>query len=121
MPRYVDGFVIPILKKNLPAYRSMAKKASKVFMEHGAVEFRESVGDDLKASFAMPFTKMVKLKAGETVLFSWVVFKSRKDRDKANKKIMADPRLNAMMDPKKMPFDISRMVYGGFKLIVDEG
>ena len=119
MPVYVDGFVIPVPRNNLDAYKKLAQKAGKIWREHGAVEYRECVGDDLQSEFGMPFPKTVKLKDGETVVFSWIVFKSRTDRDRVNKKVMADPRLASMMDTKSMPFDTKRMVYGGFKSIVD--
>lgn len=119
MAVYVDGFVIPVPRNNIEAYKKMSQKAGKIWREHGALEYRECVGDDLQSEFGMPFPKTVKLKDGETVVFSWIVFKSRADRDRVNKKVMADPRLAPMMDPKSMPFDTKRMVYGGFKSIVD--
>jgi uncharacterized protein YbaA (DUF1428 family) len=96
----------------------MAKKASRIWMRHGALEFHESVGDDLNTTMGVPFTKHVKAKPTETVLFSWIVFKSRAHRDRVNKKVMQDPAINAMMTGP-MPFDVARMVYGGFKTIVD--
>lgn len=116
---YVDGFVLPVPKKNLQAYRRMAKKAGKIWREHGALEFRECVGDDLDVKMAVPFPRQVKLKPGETVVFSWIVFRSRAHRDRVNAKVMKDPRLAKSMDPKSMPFDCKRMVYGGFKVLVD--
>jgi len=116
--RYVDGFVLPVPKKNLQAYRRIARKAGRIWREHGALEFRECVGDDLSVKMGMPFPRMVKLKRGETVFFSWIVFKSRAHRDRVNAKVMKDPRL-ANMDPKSMPFDVKRMSYGGFKILVD--
>ncbi len=116
---YVDGYVLPLPKKNVPAYRRMAQKAGRIWREHGALEFRECVGDDLNVKMGTPFPRTVKLKAGETVAFSWIVFKSRADRDRVNAKVMKDPRLARMMDPKAMPFDSRRMVYGGFKVLVD--
>lgn len=116
--KYVDGFVIPISKKNVAAYRQIAKKASKVWMDHGALEYHECVGDDLKVNFGVPFPKLLKTKPAETVIFAYVVYKSRAHRDKVNKKVMADPRLATMCDPKKMPFDCKRMTYGGFQIIV---
>lgn len=119
MARYVDGYVIPIPKKNLKAYRAMALKAGKIWREHGALEFRECVGDELQIKGMTPFTKPLKVKTGETVMFSWIVFKSKADRDKVNAKVMNDPRLAKMMDPKASPFDLKRMLYGGFKPIVD--
>ena len=117
--RYVDGFVLPVPKKNLPAYRRIAHKAGKIWREHGALEYRECAGDDLDVKFGVPFPRNVKLKPGETVVFSWIVFKSRAHRDRVNAKVMKDPRLAAMMDPKAMPFDAKRMIYGGFKVRVD--
>jgi uncharacterized protein YbaA (DUF1428 family) len=117
--RYVDGFVLPVPKKKLPAYVSMSKKAGKVWLEYGALEYRECAGDDLKTKMGMPFPKLLKLKPGETAVFSWIVYKSRAQRDAVNKKVMKDPRITAMMDPKDMPFDVKRMVYGGFEVLVD--
>ena len=119
MARYVDGFVLPVPKKNLEAYRRMAQKAGRVWREHGAIEFRECAGDDLKVKMGVPFTRLVKSKPGETVMFSWIVYKSRAHRDRVNAKVMKDPRLAKMMDPKSTPFDVKRMAYGGFKVIVD--
>jgi len=117
--RYVDGYVLPVPKKNVQAYRRMAQKAGRIWREHGALEFRECVGDDLNVQMGIPFPRMIRLKRGETVFFSWVVFKSRAQRDRVNTKVMNDPRLAKMMDPKAMPFDFKRMVYGGFKVLVD--
>lgn len=117
--KYVDGYVLPVPKKNLAAYRRMALAAGKIWREHGALEFRECVGDDLKVKQVVPFPKTLKLKAGETVVFSWIMFKSRADRDRVNAKVMKDPRLAKMMDMKASPFDPKRIVYGGFKAIVD--
>jgi uncharacterized protein YbaA (DUF1428 family) len=117
--QYVDGFVLPIPKKNVEAYRRMAQKAGRVWRDHGALEFRECVGDDLKVKMGVPFTRMAKLKRGETVFFSWIVFKSRAHRDSVNAKMMKDPRLAKMMNAKSMPFDVKRMAYGGFKILVD--
>lgn len=117
---YVDGYVLPVPKKNLAAYRRMAQKAGKVWREHGALEFRECVGDDLRTKMAKSFPGTIKLKPGETVVFSWIMFKSRAHRDSVNKKVMKDPRLAKMMDMKAIPFDSKRMVYGGFKVVVDE-
>ncbi|HYC72314.1 MAG TPA: DUF1428 domain-containing protein [Opitutaceae bacterium] len=120
MPTYVDGFVIPLKKKNVAAYRKMAAKAGKVWKEHGAVEYIEAVGDDLKIKgMVNSFPKIAKVKSGETVFFSFITYKSRKHRDAVNKKVMADPRLASMMDPKKAPFDFRRMAYGGFKAVVE--
>ena len=117
--KYVDGFLLPVPKKKLQAYRGIARKAGKVWKEHGALEYRECVGDDLKVKMGMPFPRRLKLKAGETVVFSWIVYKSRAHRDAVNAKVMKDPRIAAMMDMKSMPFDIKRMSYGGFNAIVD--
>jgi uncharacterized protein YbaA (DUF1428 family) len=119
MPRYVDGFVLPVPKRNLQAYRRMAQKAGRIWREHGALEYRECVGDDLNVKMAVPFPRSMKLKRGETVVFSWIVFKSRAQRDSVNAKVMNDPRIAKMMDLKSMPFDCKRMVYGGFKILVD--
>jgi uncharacterized protein YbaA (DUF1428 family) len=116
---YVDGFVLPVPKKNLDAYRRMSQKAGKVWREHGAIQYVEAAGDDLEVKFGVSFTKTFKLKPGETVVFAWIVFKSRAHRDKVNAKVMQDPRLAKMMDGKPMPFDVKRMVYGGFKFLVD--
>ena len=115
---YVDGFVIPVEKKKLAQYRSMAKQSSRIWLEHGALEFYESVGDDVPYGKRTSFPRSVKLKKSETVVFSWIIYKSRAHRDKVNKKVMADPRLEEMMNPKAMPFDVKRMIYGGFKEIV---
>jgi uncharacterized protein YbaA (DUF1428 family) len=118
MARYVDGYVLPVPKRNIEAYRRIARKAGKIWREHGALEFRECVGDDLNVQTGVPFPATIKLKPAETVMFSWIVFKSRAHRDRVNTKVMSDPRL-AGMDPKTMPFDCNRMVYGGFKILVD--
>jgi uncharacterized protein YbaA (DUF1428 family) len=117
--KYVDGYVLPVPKKNLAVYRRMAQKAGKIWREYGALEFRECVGDDLTVKMAASFPRTIKLKAGEMVVFSWIVFKSRAHRDSVNAKVMKDPRLAKMMDLKSMPFDSKRMVYGGFKVMVD--
>jgi uncharacterized protein YbaA (DUF1428 family) len=117
--RYVDGFVLPIPKKNVAAYRRMAQKAGKVWREHGALEFIECVADDVKPGKLTSFPQSVKLKSGEMVVFSYIVYKSRTHRDRVNAKVMKDPRLTKMMDPKAMPFDGKRMFWGGFKVLVD--
>ena len=115
---YVDGFVLAVPKKNMAAYKKMARTACKVWKEYGAVDYKECVGDDLNQKFGVPFPKLAKTKNGETVVFSFIVYKSRAHRDAVNKKVMADPRLAKMMkDP--MPFDMKRMSMGGFKVIVD--
>jgi len=116
---YVDGFVVPVPKKKLAAYRRMAQKAGKIWREHGALEFRECIADDVKWGKRTSFPRSVKQKAGETVFFSYIVFKSRAHRDRVNARVMKDKRLASMMDPKAMPFDAKRMIYGGFKVMVD--
>jgi uncharacterized protein YbaA (DUF1428 family) len=114
---YVDGFVIPVPKKNLKAYQAISKKAGRVWKEYGALEYRECAGDDLPAK--MGFRKTLKLKTGETVVFAWIVYQSRAQRDRVNAKVMKDPRIANMMSPGEMPFDVKRMMYGGFKVFVD--
>jgi uncharacterized protein YbaA (DUF1428 family) len=116
---YVDGFVVPVPKKTLKAYRELAKKAGKVWRDHGALEFREWVADDVKVGKRTSFPRSVKLKPGETVVFSYIVYKSRAHRDRVNAKVMKDPRLAWMMDPKAMPFDGKRMIFGGFNLLIE--
>ena len=120
MPKYVDGFVIPVPKKKLADYRRMAQKSGKIWIEHGALEFVENVADDVKPGKRTSFPQAVKLKPDEVVLFSWIVFASRRARDRINAKVMADPRLAKMMDPKDMPFDAKRMFWGGFEQVLDE-
>ena len=115
---YVDGFVVPVPKKKLPAYLSLAKKAGKVWKEHGALEFREWVADDVKVGKRTSFPRSVKLKPNETVIFSYIVYKSRADRDRVFAKVVKDRRLAKMMDPKGLPFDGKRMIFGGFKVFV---
>jgi uncharacterized protein YbaA (DUF1428 family) len=119
MAHYVDGFVIPIAKKKVPAYKKMAAKAGKIWREHGALDYKECIGDDLNIKFGLPFPKGIKTKAGETVVFSYIVYKSKKHRDAVNAKVMKDPRMGDMGDMKDMPFDVKRMMYGGFKTIVE--
>jgi len=116
---YTDGFIVPVPKKKLPAYRRMAQKAGKIWKEHGAIAFRECVADDVKVGKRTSFPRSVKLKRGETVLFSYIVFKSRADRDRVNAKVIADPRFTKMIETEDMPFDGKRMIYGGFEVIVD--
>jgi uncharacterized protein YbaA (DUF1428 family) len=115
---YVDGYVLPVPKKNLTTYRRIAQKAGKIWRDHGALEYRECVGEDLKVKWGVPFPKTLKVKTGETVVFSYIVFKSRAHRDSVNAKVMKDKRLNELMDESDMPFDCKRMVYGGFKVLV---
>ncbi len=117
--KYVDGFVLVVPRRKLDAYRRMAAKAGKIWRELGALEIRECAGDDLKVKGGIPFPKLVRLKPGETVVFSWILYKSRAHRDRVNAKVMKDPRILKMMDPDAMPFDPKRMTYGGFKTIVD--
>ncbi|MCE9618968.1 MAG: DUF1428 domain-containing protein [Planctomycetes bacterium] len=118
MAHYVDGYVLPVPKKKLPAYRRMAQKASKIFTEHGAIEYRECIGDDLNVKFGVPFPKQIKAKPGDTVVFAYIVYKSRAQRDRVNAKVMKDPRCHAMCDPNNLPFDMKRMLVGGFKTLV---
>jgi uncharacterized protein YbaA (DUF1428 family) len=119
MPRYADGFVLLVPKRKLDEYRRISQKAGKVWKDHGALEYVESVGDDLKSKWGRPFPRMVKPRAGEAIVFSWIVYKSRAHRDRVNAKVMKDPRLANQMDPKAMPFDLKRMSYGGFNILVD--
>jgi uncharacterized protein YbaA (DUF1428 family) len=117
--KYVDGFIVPVPKRKLQAYRSLARRAGKVWREHGALEYRECIAEDVKVGKRTSFPRSVKLKPGETVVFSWIVYKSRAQRDRIMAKVMKDPRLADMMDPKNTPFDAKRMIYGGFELFVD--
>ncbi|WP_298932313.1 DUF1428 domain-containing protein [uncultured Ramlibacter sp.] len=118
MARYVDGFVVPVPKKNLAAYRTLARKAGKIWKEYGALEYVECVADDVKPGKSTSFPQSVKLKPDEVVVFSWIIYTSRAQRDKINAKVMKDPRLEGM-DPKSLPFDGKRMFWGGFKTIVE--
>ena len=115
---YVDGFVLAVPKAKLEDYKEMARKAGEVWMEHGALAYTECVGDDVPVGKRTSFPQSVKLKEGEVVVFSWIIYKSRRERDRINKLVMADPRLADMMDPKALPFDGKRMFFGGFKAIV---
>jgi uncharacterized protein YbaA (DUF1428 family) len=117
--KYVDGFVIPLPRKKVEAYRRMSRAASKVWLDHGALEYRECAGDDLANKWGVEFPRLAGAKAGETVVFSWIVYKSKAHRDRVNKKVMKDPRIAKMMNPKDTPFEVKRMAYGGFKVIVD--
>ena len=116
---YVDGFVLAVPKDNLADYKKMARLAGKVWMEHGAEQYIENVEDDVQPGKHTSFPQAVKLKPGEVVVFSWIIYKSKAVRDRVNKKVMSDPRLAHMMDPKKLPFDGKRMFWGGFKSIVE--
>jgi uncharacterized protein YbaA (DUF1428 family) len=115
---YVDGFVLPVPKKKMAAYRSLAKKAGKIWREHGALDYKECVADDVKPGKLTSFPQSVKLKAGETVVFAYIVYKSRAHRDRVNAKVFKDPRMDAMGELKDMPFDARRMIWGGFKVLV---
>jgi len=119
MARYVDGFLIAVPKRKLDVYRRISKAAGKVWMEHGALQYIETAGDDLKTKMAASFPARAKARKGETVVFSWILYKSRAHRDRVNAKVMKDPRLAKMMEPGAMPFDMKRMTYGGFSVIVD--
>jgi uncharacterized protein YbaA (DUF1428 family) len=115
---YVDGFVLIIPANRLEDYRAMAETASTVWKDHGALSYRECVGDDLDQPFGLPFTKLTNAAEDELVVFSWIEYKSREHRDEVNAKVMADPRIKDSCDPANMPFDVARMAYGGFKTIV---
>ena len=116
---YVDGFVVPVPKKNIKTYRSIARKAAKVWRDHGALEVRECIADDVKVGKWTSFPRSVKLKSTETVVFSYIVYRSRSHRDRVNAKVMKDPRIAKMMNPKAMPFDGKRMIWGGFKSLIE--
>jgi uncharacterized protein YbaA (DUF1428 family) len=118
MARYVDGFVLPVPKKSVAAYRRIAQRAGRIWREHGALEYRECVGEDLKVKGMTPFPRLARARAGETVVFAWIVYRSRAHRDRVNAKVMKDPRI-AKMGPDAMPFDAKRMAYGGFQVLVD--
>ena len=115
---YVDGFVLVVPKRKLAVYKKMATRAAMVWKDHGALDYRECVGDDLKVKMGLPFPKLARTKAGETVVFSYIVYRSRAHRDRVNAKVMKDKRLFEGM-PKEMPFDMKRMAYGGFKTLVE--
>ena len=119
MPRYVDGFVIPLPKKNLEAYRRIAAECARIWREHGALEVRECVAEDVKVGKLTSFPRSVQRKPSETVVFSWIVYKSRADRDRINAKVMKDPRMETMMKGEKLPFDGKRMIFGGFEVLVE--
>jgi uncharacterized protein YbaA (DUF1428 family) len=118
MPQYVDGYVLPVPKNQIDTYRQIAEKAGSIWREHGALEYRECVGDDLEVKEMVPFPRMVEIKPDETVVFAWIVFESRAHRDEVNAKVMKDPRLKGT-DSQAMPFDCKRMAYGGFSTIVE--
>lgn len=115
--KYVDGYVLPVPKKNLKTYIRMARMGGKIWRKHGALDYKECVGDDLKTKWGIPFLRIMKLKPGEAVVFSYIVFKSRAHRDRVNAKVMKE--MEKMCGSKEMPFDVKRMVYGGFKVLVD--
>ena len=118
MPAYVDGFLLAIPARKIAAYRQISRRAGRIWREHGPLEYRECVGDDLKTKMGRPFQKAAGVKSGETVVFSWIVYRSRADRDRINRKVMQDPRmLKAMKEP--MPFDVKRMSFGDFRVLVD--
>ena len=117
--RYVDGFVLPVPKKKLNAYCRLALKAGKIWREHGALDYKECAGDDLNVKMGVPFPRQMKVKPGETIVFAYILYKSRAHRDRVNAKVMKDPRIANMGNPDDMPFDCNRMVYGGFKVLVD--
>jgi uncharacterized protein YbaA (DUF1428 family) len=119
MGKYVDGFLLPVPRKNLEAYKEMARKASKIWREHGALEYRECAGEDLAVKLGLPFPKGIKSKPAEVIVFAWILYKSKAHRDKVNAKVMQDPRIAEMCDPKNTPFDVKRMMYGGFEVIVE--
>ena len=119
MPHYIDGFVIPVPKSKKQAYVKLARRAAKVWLENGALEIRECWADDVKPGKLTSFPQAVKLKRNEAVVFSWIVYPSRKVRDRCNEAVMKDPRLADMMDPKKHPFDAKRMIFGGFRTVVE--
>lgn len=116
---YVDGFIVPVPKKSMAAYKRLSTKAGKVWKEHGAIDYHECVADDVKVGKRTSFPRSVKLKKNETVIFSWITYKSRKQRDAVMKKVMKDKRLADMMNPGAMPFDAKRMIFGGFKSFID--
>ena len=116
---YVDGFILPLPTSNIEAYREMASRAGQIWREHGALEFRECIAEDVKPGKLTSFPQAVNLEEGETVIFSWIVYASREQRDEVNDKVMKDPRMADMMKPGAMPFDGKRMVYGGFEVLVD--
>ena len=115
---YVDGFIVAVPKKNIAAYRKMSTKAGKIWREYGALDYREWIADDVKVGKLTSFPRSVKQKPSEIVVFAWITYKSRAQRDKINAKVMADPRLKSMADPKSMQFDTKRMIYGGFASLV---
>jgi uncharacterized protein YbaA (DUF1428 family) len=119
MAMYVDGYVLPVPRRKAAEYRRIARKAGKIWREYGALEYRECIADDVKAGKYTSFPQAVKLKPNEVVWFSWIVYRSRKDRDRINARVVKDPRIASMMDAKSTPFDMNRMFWGGFRMQVD--
>jgi uncharacterized protein YbaA (DUF1428 family) len=115
---YVDGYILPVPTRKLDEYKKIARKAGKVWMDHGALEYRECVADDLQTAIGTPFRDMVQTKRGETIIFAWVFYRSKAHRDRVNAKVMSDPRLKDM-GPDMVPFDVSRMAYAGFTTVVN--
>lgn len=118
MPEYVDGFLLVVPTKKIPHYKKIATVAKKIWLEHGALDYRECVGEDLNTKMGLPFRKLTKAKPSETVVFAWITYKSKKQRDAVNKKVMKDERMNGMCDPENPPFDMKRFSYGGFETLV---
>ena len=116
---YVDGFIVPVPKQKVDGYREVARKAGAIWRDHGALEYREWVADDVKPGKVTSFPQSVQLGPDETVIFAWILFKSRAHRDEVNAKVMSDPRMASMMDPASMAFDGKRMIYGGFDSLVE--
>jgi uncharacterized protein YbaA (DUF1428 family) len=119
LPGYADGFLLAVPKGKLPAYKAMARKASRIWKDHGALQYRECAGDDLEVKGTAPFPPAVKARKGETVVLAWILYRSRAHRDRVNKSVMEDPRIAAMCGMKDLPFDVKRMLYGGFRVIVE--
>jgi uncharacterized protein YbaA (DUF1428 family) len=120
MARYVDGFLLVLPKRKIKTYRRIASTAGRIWKKYGALDYVETVGDDLNTKMGVPFPRVARAKAGETVVFSWIVYKSRAHRDQVNRKVMKDPKMaKVMADPKAMPFDMKRMAFGGFRVVVD--
>ena len=119
MPRYVDGFLLAVPKRKVETYRRISRAAGIVWKKHGALDYVECVGDDLKTTMGVSFPRIARAKGSETVVFSWILYKSRAHRDRVNAKVMKDPRIKKMMEPQAMPFDMKRMAYGGFEVLVD--
>lgn len=120
MPKYVDGFLLPLKKENVAAYRRIARQAGRIWREHGALDYKECVGDDMNPECGLPFPRQMKLRDGEVAVLAWIVYRSRRDRDRINAAVQEDPRMAKMCDPKSVPFDVKRMVYGGFEVLVDQ-